>query len=104
MSNQAQSATETGGQVHPMVMPSLLGGGPTERRSALNDLLSVFAAEYSRTCWGETSTRGCIVVANTEAEALGLLMESETDTNAEYWTLTRIDQRTPASHYITGHN
>lgn len=70
----------------------------------MNDLLSVFAAEYSYTCWGETQTRGCVVIANTESEALGLLLDAEPDTKSAHWSLTKIDQRIPASHYITGHN
>jgi len=44
-----------------------------------------------------------VVAANDENEALGLALESQTDTKAKYWTITEIDLSTPTAIYVHSH-
>ena len=54
--------------------------------------LKVFSASYYETGpWGYWKDGDAVVVANTETEALGMLLQEDSDTKANYWSLEEID-------------
>lgn len=64
--------------------------------------MKLFKAEYdwhgSRGAYEEIKY---IVVANTEEEALGLVLEAEEKTSSDFWNIEEIDATVPAAHWIS---
>lgn len=54
--------------------------------------LPVFLAYYSKS-WGcgEWEDHTCVIVANTQSEALGIALERYSGTESCYWTLLPVD-------------
>lgn len=72
-------------------------------RSDSTAVLGVFTASYAyHAGYGAYDEKEYVVVATTEAEALGFALESSPDTKAEHWTIERINTNTPGATYITG--
>ena len=54
--------------------------------------MNTYRASYRETwAYGGYEDKECIVVANTEQEALGLVLEEEPKTNTKDWEITPID-------------
>ena len=56
------------------------------------------ASYYVSYGYGAYDEHDAVVVANTEFEALGFLLERFSDTYAEHWTLEEVDTATPHVH------
>lgn len=55
-------------------------------------MLKLFHASFSQTwSYGGYEYEDCIVCANTEEEALGLVLEHKPDSQARYWSITELD-------------
>jgi len=55
---------------------------------------------HHRVTYSYTQYINAIAVANTEVEALGLLLNAYPDTNSDEWKLTQIDIATPNVVYM----
>jgi hypothetical protein len=59
-------------------------------------MLKAFTASYSETwAYGGYANTECVVVANTESEALGFLLEEYKEHDAKYWLIQEIDLSKP---------
>jgi hypothetical protein len=54
-----------------------------------------------RGSWGYYLYIDIVIVANTEAEALGLALESNSDTNASQWKIEQLDLSKPGTYHIS---
>jgi hypothetical protein len=66
--------------------------------------MKIFDASMRWYKCGTFDDRNFLAIANTESEALGMILEGNTDTKAEDWTLTEIDYTTTGIHYISSHS
>ena len=65
--------------------------------------LGVFTASYEwRGGFGGYDERDYVVVANTESEALGFVLEAAPDTTAKHWRISRLDTKEPGATYLNG--
>lgn len=59
------------------------------------------ASYYMSYGYGAFDEYECLIVANTEAEALGFALEAEPNTKAAGWSITEIDISVAGSHYLS---